>query len=117
MLDILLTPDGDLHITETGDISLTDSVRQAVRIRLLWFFDEWRFWPATGVPYYEEILVKNPNLDRIRRIVRDEAMSVDEVLDVKNIKIDLDKPARKAKITFEVVTAEETYREELMISV
>jgi hypothetical protein len=35
MKDILLTSDGDLKIDEQGDISLTDSIRQAIRIRLL----------------------------------------------------------------------------------
>lgn len=34
MKDILLTADGDLAIGETGDISITDSVRQAIRVRL-----------------------------------------------------------------------------------
>ena len=115
MKDILLTPDGDLFINEQGDISLTDSVRQAVRIRLLWFYGEWRFWPDTGVPYYESILVKNPNTEYVRQIIRDEVMSVDEVIDARNIRIDLDKPARTATITLDVVTSEETYREEVII--
>ena len=30
MLDILLDRDGDLKVSETGDISLTESVRQAI---------------------------------------------------------------------------------------
>jgi len=115
MKDILLTPDGDLLISDFGGVSLTDSVRQAVRIRLLWFFGEWRFWPETGVPYYENILVKNPNMEYVRRIIRDEVTSVDEVLDARNIRIDVDYPARKAQITLDVVIAEETYREEVII--
>lgn|GEM_PF-3755842 len=59
VFDILLTPDGDLNITENGDIQLPESVRQAIRIRLLWFFSEWRFAPEIGVPYFEDFLIKN----------------------------------------------------------
>ena len=43
MKDILLTLDGDLSVSERGDIALTDGVRQSVRIRLQWFLGEWRF--------------------------------------------------------------------------
>ena len=115
MKDILLTADGDLHITEQGDIRLTDSVRQAVRVRLLWFFNEWRFWPDTGVPYFEDILTKNPDIQRIRRIVRDEAMTVDGVIEARDITITIDASARSALIVFFIVVGEETYREEVTI--
>ena len=71
MKDILLTADGGLAIGETGDISITDSVRQAIRVRLRWFFQEWRLGPEIGIPYYEEILVKNPNNLRIKQSIRD----------------------------------------------
>ena len=115
MKDILLTLDGDLSIDEFGDISLTDSVRQAVRIRLLWFLEEWRFAPTFGVPYFESVFIKNPSLAQIRSIIRKEVISVDEVLDARNISIDFDRVKRTARITLDIVTAEETYREEVPI--
>ena len=115
MLDILLTRDGDLSINEWGDIALTESVRQAVRIRLLWFFQEWRYGPDIGVPYFEEVFVKNPNIARIRRIVRDEAMSVQEVQDVTNIVIDINAATREAHIAFDILISGETFREEVLI--
>ena len=117
MNDLLLTPDGDLAVSEFGDISLTDSVRQAVRIRLMWFLAEWRFAPMFGVPYFEEILVKNPNAERLRGIIRDKAMTVDGVLDVRNISVAIDKPSRKAVVRFEFVTTEGAFLEELTISI
>ena len=79
--DILLLKAGDLHITDTGDILLTDSiqknfpttgnlsVRQAVLIRLRWFFAEWRFSPQAGFPYFEEVLIKNPNIPKIKGLL------------------------------------------------
>ena len=115
MLDILLTPDGDLNITSHGDIQLTESVRQAIRIRLLWFFREWRFRPTFGVPYFEDILIKNPNVNRIRAIVRREVLSVREVRDLRDLRIDINAQSRRAVISFTAVTDEETYREEVDI--
>ena len=115
MLDLLLSPEGDLCISEAGDIGLTNSIRQAVRIRLQWFFDEWRFAPQFGVPYLEEILVKNPNRERIRQLVRDEAASVDGVVDAKNVSVAIDRQSRTASVSLDVVAAEGAYREEVLI--
>ena len=113
--DILLTVDGDLLISATGDISPTDSIRQAVRIRLLWVLDEWRFAPQYGTPYFESVLIKKPDVERIRRIIRDEVMAVKGVLDVRNIEIRIDAPARRATASLDVVLEEMSYREEVDI--
>ena len=52
MKDLLLTRDGDLYIDPaTGDIKITDSVEQAIKIRLLWFWQEWRLGPQKGIPW------------------------------------------------------------------
>ena len=117
MLDILLTQDGDLQISENGDISLTESIIQAIRIRLLWFFQEWRFAPRYGVPYYEEILVKNPNLARIRRIIKNEILSVEGVNSVKHVTVDYDKPSRVARISYAAMIDGEDRREGVEINV
>lgn len=115
MKDILLTADGDLAIGETGDISITDSVRQAIRVRLRWFFQEWRLGPEIGIPYYEEILVKNPNNLRIKQIIRDEILTVEEVDDVRNIVLAVDPKARTAVVSFTVAVGDEILREEVLI--
>lgn len=115
--DILLTPDGDLYVNETGDIELTTSIRQAVIIRLKWFFEEWRFAPEFGVPYFEEIFVKNPNDMRIRQIIREECMTVDGVSDVRNIKLTVNPVTREATISLKIVTLEQSYMEEVKIKI
>ena len=45
MLDIQLDKNGDLAVSETGDIFMTQSVKQAVLIRLRWIYNEWRLGP------------------------------------------------------------------------
>ena len=115
MKDILLTESNDLAVDEHGDISLTDSVRQAARIRLQWFLAENRLMPEFGMPYFEEIFIKGPNLDRVRSLIRDKVMSVAEVIDVRNIVITVDKTTRTARVALEIATDEDSFRLEELI--
>ena len=116
MLDILLDRDGDLKVSETGDISLTESVRQAIIIRLRWFLGEWRLGPGNGLDYWRTVLVKNPNMVKIRQAIRDEIMSVDEVTAVNEVHLDHDVKERTLTVRFEAVTDEETIRDEVKIN-
>lgn len=117
VLDILLDGDGDLAVSDTGDIALTQSVRQAILIRLRWFLTEWRLGPGIGVDYWGTILVKNPNLVKVRQAIRNEILSVDEVQAVNYVKVDYNAKTRQTVITYEAVTDEETFREEVKINV
>lgn len=115
MLDFKLTKGGDLEISEDGDISTTDSVCQAVRVRLLWFFCEWRLGRDMGFPYFEEVFVKNPSEAKIRHLIRSTVMSVEEVEDVTEIKFRIDHRTRAAFIDVKFTTDEDTFREEVEI--
>jgi hypothetical protein len=115
MMDLKCTTNGDLELTDDGDILATESVRQAVKIRLLWFFDEWRLGPELGFPYFEYVFIKNPNETKIKSLIRDTVMSVDEVTDVTEITYELDKQTRSAAISVEFITDEDTFREEVEI--
>lgn len=116
MFDFKLDPSGDLELSAAGDISTTDSIIQAVRIRLLWFFQEWRYGPDMGLPYFEDILVKNPNESKIRHLVREAVMSVEGVTDATDISITIDRKTRHAIIALSISTDEETFREEVKIA-
>lgn len=101
MKDVLLTAGGDLAINSAGDISLTDSVQQAIAIRLRWFADEWRLGKDIGVPYFEEVLIKKPDTAKIEQIVRDEILSVSEVRDVKSVVCEVRPEIRTVFIRYE----------------
>lgn len=115
MKDILLTRSGDLNLS-SGDIQETDSVRQVILIRLRWFLNEWRLGPVFGVPYFEEILIKNPNRTAIKQIFRNKIMEVDEVNDVRDIEITINNKTREAHVSFTAITDEETIHEEVKIN-
>lgn len=115
MLDLKLTKDGDLELTDSGDILQTNSVCQAVRVRLLWFLEEWRLGPDMGFPYFEEVFIKNPSEAKIRHLIRETIMDVDEVTDVESIEYSVDKRTRSAAIAVVFCTDEDTFREEVNI--
>lgn len=116
--DLKLNDAGDLEVGEDGDISLTQSVRQKVLIRLRWLFGEWRFAPGNGVPYFQEIMVKKPDIPRVKQIIRSEIMDVDGMVDVKNLEVAINSETRMAKITFDgYVDNGENFREEVLAHV
>ena len=115
MIDLQLTKQGDLEITDEADVKITNSVCQAVRIRLLWFLEEWRLSPEMGFPYFEEVFVKNPSETKIRYLSRKTIMEVEEVTDVKSIDYNLDSKSRAATIIVVFETDEDTFREEVSI--
>jgi hypothetical protein len=115
VLDIKLNADGDLDVSTFGDISMTESVRQAVLIRLRWIYDEWRLGPEYGFPWFEEVFVKNPNTIKIKQLVREEILKVSEVRAAEVTKIDYDPAKRTAKFYYTVKVGEETYREEVTL--
>lgn len=116
MFDLKLDKNGDLFLDEVGDIATTDSIVQAVRIRLLWFFNEWRLGPDLGLPYFEEVLLKNPNETKIKHLIREQVMSVTGVTDVTEITISIDKRTREAVIAVTFTTDEDSYREEVKVA-
>lgn len=106
MLDIKLNQNGDIAVSDCGDISLTESVKQAIQIRLRWIYNEWRLGPEYGFRWFEEVLVKNPNTEKIKRLVKDEIMKVDGVTEAKVTQIEHDTEHRTLKIRY-ICTADE----------
>lgn len=115
MKDILLDEDGDLSITPNGDISLTDSVRQAILIRLRWFLGEWKFNPTFGMPYYSQILIKNPSETVIEQLFREQILSVSEVISVEECRVEINRRLRICRVIFCANTTQGAIREEMMI--
>jgi hypothetical protein len=96
---------------------LKHSIRQDVKIRLRWFFAEWRFGPAFGLPYYEDVVIKNPSPTRIAQIVREEVMKAADVTEVRNVTVKIDSKTRIAVIAFVFVTDYGSFTEEVTIDV
>lgn len=103
MNDIQMTRSGDIAISRY-DIMTTDSIEQAILIKLRWFFGEWAYNSSYGVDWFGKVLVKNPNTLLVRRMIEDTIMSVDGVTSVENLTLTINRQARDATITFTVHT-------------
>lgn len=115
MKDILLDKDGDIALTEDGDISLVTSPVQEVMIKLRWYFAEWVFDPEKGIPWFEAVLVKNPDIDGIKKRLIRELLDVDDVLEVPKMNISIDSETRKTHISFQFRTSKETFDKEVVL--
>lgn len=111
-MDIKLTADGDIDLSKY-DFQMTDSVRQKIMIRLRWILNEWRWNPDEGLPYFDEILKKDPDVDTIEAEIRSKIWEVTEVTEVKDVSVDIDPATRVGTISFTAVTDYETIREEV----
>ena len=116
MFDVLLENDGDLKVSENGDIILTDSVRQAVVVRLRWILNEWRLGPDFGFPWFEHVFVKKPNMELIKSDIRQQIMSVDGVTKAAGNAVQFDERYRNAVFRYTVTVGEETFTEEVEIN-
>ena len=115
MADILLDREGDIKVDGIGEIQLTTSARQAILIRLRWIFNEWRLGPDYGFPWFEDVLVKNPVIMKIRQRIRWECMQVPGVTDAKVISSTFDKAARSATFIFSYTVNDEVFKEEITV--
>lgn len=115
MNDIRLSKSGDIEISETGDLMLTTSLCQQIKIHLRWIANEWRLGPELGFPWFEDVLVKNPNIELIRARIRDEIVSIDRVNSANVTLKELDPVRRTATFEFEAVTDEGTFNEEVSL--
>ena len=83
---------GDV-VVDNGDLVLVDGldrVIQQVKITLKFFKGEYGLDTNQGVPYYEDILEKNPDLIVVTSDIRDAILSVEEVTSVDNIQLEYD---------------------------
>ena len=105
-MDLLLDSDGDLDITG-GNLSLTsgiDAVRQRLELSLKFFRGEWFLDRRVGIPYFERILVKGPNIPAITTLFRDAILTDPEVLEVLGLQLDFDPAARTLAVSFTAPT-------------
>lgn len=103
MANLLLTLAGDLDFSSGGlqIVEGADEIAQKLFTRLQFFLGEWFLDRRQGIPYYEKILIKNPDLVIIQSIFREailETPGVTSLLDV--IQTDLESATRKLSVRF-----------------
>ena len=104
--DFGLDEDGDEYADSTGLAMTGDlpGIKQQVTLRLGFFKGEGFMNEDTGIPWYEEIIVKNPNLIRIREIFRDAILSVTGIREVTFMDLLFSTNARTLSVNFRAST-------------
>lgn len=100
--DFKLDADGDLAV-EAGDLVLLsdlEALKQSVQIRLQFFLGEWYLNQAVGIPYYQSVLVKNPNPAVLDSTFRQALLDTPGILDVSSLVIEVDAATRTGTVTF-----------------
>lgn len=99
----------DLYLDETGNIATVGEadfpalLSQRITHRLQTFKGECFLDREIGVPYYEEILKKNPDLGRIRSLLSSVISSVDGVDKILSLDLSFDRKTRLLSVTFRVL--------------
>lgn len=90
-----------------GDAQVINEARrvaQQIKITLLFFLGEWFLDTSFGVPYLEDILVKNPRWSRVQTVLRARIADVPGVRRVVTLKTTLDAATRGLRVEFEADT-------------
>lgn len=108
-MDLALdTQTGDLCL-DCGDIATVsgvDAIRQSLSIRLRFLKGEWFMDPSIGVPYFERILVKNPNVQDAQAILRQVILTTPGVLGIERFEFNFDSVGRAARLKFTALSTE-----------
>ena len=95
----LLVSRGDLFFVRNGD-----AVRQEANIRLRFLLSEWFLDKTVGVPHFQQILVKSPNLAAIRTVLRDEINAVAGIRSIARLDLELDSTTRTLQVSWSATT-------------
>jgi hypothetical protein len=105
MADLKLDPlTGDLDLT--GDalsiVDGDDALTQHLAIRLRFFLGEWALDTRVGFPYFDQVLVKNPDLVTIRSLYREAILETPGVQSITRFDLSVDAAARRMSLDFTV---------------
>ena len=99
----------DLTLDATGNLLFVtdelEELRQRLTHRLRSFRGEWFLDTRLGVPYFEDILVKNPRRELVTSILREVILKTDGVASIKTFTLDIDNATRAATVRADVVAS------------
>jgi hypothetical protein len=94
-----------------------DRVAQQIKINLLSLLGEWFLDNRYGVPYLEEILVKNPHIASVETILRNHISSVPNVIRIEYFGMDWNRQTRSLSVEFSCETTLGPIKESVKLEV
>lgn len=100
--DIKLDANGDIDISQqdlqlVGDL---EAVEQSVKIRLQFFRGEWFSDESIGLPYFESVLIKNPNANLLSAVFRSEILGTVGIDSLASLTLSQNSATRKLAVNF-----------------
>lgn len=117
MIDFALHPVTRDLILSIRPIEGAERVAQAIGIRLRTWLGEWFLDISHGVPYLENVLVKNPNLAIVESVLRAQILDVEGVRSISAFSLQLDPKMRVLNVQFEAQSDEGLARGRFNINV
>jgi hypothetical protein len=104
MAIIQVIPAGDLALVNGNFVQIDGSqmTRQSLIARFRMFLGEWFLDQREGVPYYRDILVKNPDREVVRSVFRQVLAGTPGVLEILSFEVVFDERERTIRFSFEV---------------
>lgn len=106
MSQLSMTDAGDLELSQNKFSIVTgiDEIRQRCIQNLRTFLGEWFLDTTIGVPYFQAILVKNPQENVVDTFLKNEILSTPGVVELLEYDADFDSSIRTLNVTFKVDT-------------
>jgi hypothetical protein len=106
--DIALSNTRDLYFNAENDFRLINGINyvgQRVGTRLRWFLGEWYLNITLGVPYFQEILIPNPNEISVVDYIKQQILSTDGIESIESFNVNFDTGNNRVlQISFSAIT-------------
>jgi len=104
---------GDLHLDGAAAqlVDGREAIAQHMRIRMRFFLGEWFLDQREGIPFFRDILRKNPSRTLVESIFRQVIVETSGVDLLEKFELSIDAATRTAKVDYTAVTTDgETLR-------
>lgn len=108
MMNLQLNANGDIFTRDYGlaRIAGRDQIAQGIGTRLKLLLGEWFLDVSQGVPWFDSILIKNPNRTVVQGIIRRAILQTEGVVELVKFDIGEISGERKIVINFTVLTSD-----------
>lgn len=89
--DFLIDPVTHDMVIRDGDFVIVKGVQaivQRVKIRLLFFLEEYILDPEEGTPWFEQILIKNPDMVAVSSILKERILGTPGIVSLQSFGIE-----------------------------
>lgn len=81
-----------------------EEIEQNLKQRLRYFLGEWFLDQRNGIPYFEQILIKNFNPNIVDAIFKNTVLATPGIIELTSFLIDFDSKLRKMSLSFKART-------------